>query len=70
MLLLNLQSPPPPIFIMTKKKQLITEFKINLIFPYLFHYLSCEISDFCWEKRFWHILDMTLTLLHSQLFSE
>lgn len=29
----------PLISIMTKEKQLITDFKINLIFPYLFHYL-------------------------------
>lgn len=43
---------PPPISIMTKEKQLITDFKINLISPYLFHYLSCETSDSCWEKRF------------------
>lgn len=51
MLLLNLQFHPR-ISTMTKEKPLITDFKINLIFPYLFHYLSCEISDFCWEKRF------------------
>lgn len=58
-----------PISIMTKEKQLITDFKINLIFPCSFHYLSFEISDFCWEKWFLGCHRRNSDIPSCQLFS-
>lgn len=59
----------PPSSIMTKEKQLITDFKINLIFPCSFHYLFFRINDFWWEKRFLGYLGRDSDSTSCQLFS-